>query len=110
MKVKGQNQTKAIYTTMRTLVFWHNRKTFRLEKCLHYPTYSNIGSGIQMPDNYCMKARGANIKIKIGGKILYKIEKDSQRLWIKVDGEKGKIKPSKAKELYKSYGRISYDT
>ena len=98
MEVEVHDGSKRTCSVIGTLALHYNGKTMRHEQCLYDSSFSNIVSGLRMPENYDMKARGAKVIIKAGKKILYKIEPDSQGMWIKVDEQK--IKSSKAKEMY----------
>jgi len=57
MKITGHDHSTSICDTMGTLLIKHNRVNMRLEKCLYKPTYSNIISGLRMPQNYDQKTR-----------------------------------------------------
>lgn len=58
-------------------------RIIRHEQCLYNPTYSNICEWAQDAPNYVMNADGPKVEIKVGRKILYKIEKDESGMWIK---------------------------
>jgi len=116
MKITGHDHSTSICDTMGTLLIKHNGVNMKLEKCLYKPTYSNIISGLRMPQNYDQKTRGSESTITSGGKLLYKIERQEDGLWIKIEAYDGKarINSAKGKELaislHERYGHISYDT
>ena len=54
------------------------------------------------------------LEVKVGRKVLYKIDKVSQGMWIK-QKEQEKVKPSKAgkkkaREMHERHGHVSHDT
>jgi len=51
MKIIGHDHSTSTCDTMGMLLIKHNGVNMRLEKCLYKPTYSNIISGLQMPQN-----------------------------------------------------------
>jgi len=116
MKITGHDHSTSIYDIMGTLLIKHNGVNMKLEKCLYKPTYSNIISGRRMPQNYDQKTRGSESIITSGGKVLYKIERQEDGLWIKTEAYDGKarINSAKGKELaislYERYGHVSYNT
>ena len=116
MKITGYDHSTTIYNTMGTLLIKHNGVNIKLKKCLYKPTYSNIINGLWMPQNYDQKTRGSEWIITSGGKVLYKIERQKDGLWIKTKAYDGnaRINSVKGKELaislHERYGHISYDT
>jgi len=116
MKITRHDHSMSIYDTMGTLLIKHNEVNMKLEKCLYKPTYSNIISGFRMTQNYDQKTRGSESTITSGGKILYKIERQADGLWIKTEAYDGKARINWVKEkelaisLHERYGYISYDT
>lgn len=117
LKVEGHDGTESTCSTMGTLVFSHNNRTIRHEQCLYDPTYSNIISGLRMPDKHILKMDGGKAELKIGRKILYKMEKDEQGMWIKPEPQKGneqiniaKVNIESVKEMHERYGHTFYNT
>jgi len=78
INVEGHNGARSTCSTMGTLILRHNNRTIRHEQCLYDPTYSNIISGLRMPDKHNLNVDGGRAELKIGRKILYKMEKDGQ--------------------------------
>jgi len=116
MKITGHDHLTSICDTMGTLLIKHNGVNMKLEKCLYKPIYSNIISGLRMQHNYDQKTRGSESIIKSGGKILYKIERQEDGLWIKTEAYDGKarINSAKGKELvislHERYAHVFYNT
>jgi len=116
MKITGHDHSTSICDTMGTLPIKHNGINMKLEKCLYKLTYSNIISGLRMPQNYDQKTQRSESIITSGGKVLYKIERQEDGLWIKTEAynSKARINSVKGKELaislHERYGHVSYDT
>ena len=132
IKVTAHDKSESICKTMGTLVFRHNGRNIRHEQCLYDPSYSNIVSGLRMPEEFVMTDKKDKVELKVGKRTLYKINCDSEGLWIKPDnkvadwkaagikktekrGERqGQITSAKGKEaaqeLHERYGHISYNT
>jgi len=70
---------------MGTLVFRHNGRNIRHEQCLYDPSYSNIISGLRMPDDFTLKGTKNTAELKTGRKVLYKMTRDPAGLWIEPD-------------------------
>lgn len=68
---------------MGTLVFRHSGRNIRHEQCLYDLTYSNIISGLSMPDDFVMQGKRGRVELKTGRKVLYKMDRDIDRIWIK---------------------------
>jgi len=116
IKITGHDHSTSICDTMGTLLIKHNGVNMKLEKCLYKPTYSNIISRLRILQNYDQKTRGSESIITSGGKVLYKIKRQEDGLWIKAEAYDGKarINSVKRKELainlHERYGHVSYDT
>jgi len=116
MKITGHDHSTSTCDTMGTLLIKHNRVNMKLEKCFYKPTYSNIISGLRMPQNYDQKTQGSNSVITSGGKTVYKIERQEDGLWIKIEAYDSKVRINSVKgkelaiSLHERYGHISYDT
>ena len=119
--VTAHGKTRSIYASMGTR---HNGRNTKHEQCLYDPTYSNIISGLTMPDEFIMKGKKEKVQVKAGRAVLYKINRDANGMWIKPANSVGdrepagikktEVKLSKrkeaAKEMHKRYGHISYKT
>jgi len=85
LPVQGYDGKESVCRVIGTLVFRHNRRNIRHKQCLYDPTYSNIISGVRMPDEFVLKGAKSSAELKTGRKILYKMTRDEQGLWIKPD-------------------------
>ena len=83
--VRGHDGSESICTVMGTLVFKHNGRIIRHKQCLYDPSYSNIISGLRMPDDFTLKSSKKSAELKTGRKVLYKMKRDDTSLWIKPD-------------------------
>ena len=121
IKVTAHDGTVSVCKTMGTLVFRHNGRNIRHEECLYDPSYSNIISGLRMPEEFTLQGKKGKVEIKVGKKILYKMDRDNTGMWIKPenaveDWKTAGIKRMNtegeelAKELHERYGHISYNT
>jgi len=125
LEVSGHDGTKSVCKIMGTLVFRHNGRNIRHEQCLYDPLYSNIISGLRMPDDFILKGAKTTAELKTGRKVLYKITRDSAGLWIEPDNAvagwraagikrteaaEGEEAIKQAKDLHERYGHISYNT
>jgi len=122
--VRGHDGSESICTVMGTLVFKHNGRIIRHEQCLYDPSYSNIISGLRMPDDFTLKGTKTSAELKTGRKVLYKMKRDDNGLWIKLDNHwsdwkaagikrtnsQGEDAVKLARELHERYGHISYNT
>ena len=124
LEVSGHDGKTSVCSIMRTLVFRHNGRNIRHEQCLYDLSYSNIISGLRIPDDFTLKATKTMAEIKIGQKVLYKMTRDPAGLWIEPDnavadwkaagikrtaaGEEEAIE--QARNLHERYGHISYNT
>jgi len=125
LEVSGHNGKTSICSIMGTLVFRHNGRNIRYEQCLYDPSYSNIISGLRMPDDFVLQATKTTAELKTGRKVLYKMTRDSAGLWIepdnavadwraagikKTEAAGGEEAIKEAKNLHERYGHISYNT
>ena len=79
-EVTAYDKSKSICRTMGILMFRHNGRNIRHEQCLYDPTYSNIVSGLQMPEEFIMTGRKDKVELKVGKRNLYMIGRDSEGL------------------------------
>jgi len=68
---------------MGTLVFRHNGRNIRHEECLYDPSYSNTISGLRMPEEFTVQGKKEKVEVKVGKRILYKMDRDNTGMWIK---------------------------
>ena len=99
IKVTAHDKAESICKLMGTLVFRHNGRNIRHELCLYDPLYSNIISGLPMPDEFVMTSKKHKVELKVGQKILYEMNRDSEGLWIKPDNEVGDWKSAGIKRI-----------
>ena len=125
LEVSGHDGTKSVCKIMGILVFRHNGRNIRHEQCLYDPSYSNIISGLRMPDDFILKGTKTTAELKAGRKVLYKMTRDPAGLWIepdnavadwraagikKAEAAGGQEAIKQAKDLNERYGHISYNT
>jgi len=65
LPVQGHDGKESVCRVMGTLVFRHNGRNIRHEQCLYGPTYSNIISGLRMPDEFvhmiCLPSKSTHL-------------------------------------------------
>jgi len=59
MKITAHNHSTSICDTMVVLLIKYNGVNMKLKQCLYKPIYSNIISGLRMPQNYDQKTQGS---------------------------------------------------
>ena len=125
IEVTAHDQTTSICKAMGTLVFRYNGRNIQHEQYPYDPTYSNIISGLRMPENFTMTGKGSRVGLKTGKINLYTMNRNQEGLWIKPDNSAADYKSAgikrinfegipKGKEaargLHERYRHISYNT
>jgi len=66
LEVLGHDGAKSVCKIIGTLVFRYNGRNIRYEQYLYDPFYSNIISGLRIPDNFILKATKSTAELKTG--------------------------------------------
>src|SRR5205085_2782418 len=91
--------SKSICTVIGTLVFKHNGRIIRHEQYLYDPSYSNIISGLRMLDDFTLKGTKTSAELRTGRKVLYRMKRDKNGLWIKPDNHWSDWKAANIKRM-----------